>query len=285
MFDAFVLKLNSTGSGVIYSTYLGGSGEDRGFRIAVDATGNAYVTGDTDSSNFPLANALQGSKGGSSDAFVLKLNATGGQLVYSTYLGGSGIDGGTAIAVDGTGSAYVTGFTASTNFPTASAVQQVFGGAYDAFISRLSSAGSALAYSTYLGGSGIDSGFGIAAVAGSAYVMGVTDSVNFPVHTPLQPANGGGPADLFVAKIRIGPTLERAMVDGKNLFVFGDGFDNGAKILLDGQEQKTKNEASNPMGLLFGKKVGKKVKRGQTVIVQVRNSDGTLSNELSFSRP
>jgi hypothetical protein len=203
MFDAFVAKLNPSGTALVYSTHLGGSGVDRGFRIAVDNAGNAYVTGDTDSPDFPTVNALQPAIGGSSDAFVAKVNPSGTALVYSTYLGGSGIDGGTAIAVDGAGSAYVTGFTGSTNFPTASPLQQAnAGGTWDAFVAKVNPSGSALEYSTYLGGSGTDSGFGIAVDSGgNAYVMGVTDSTNFPTVGPLQATNGGGTSELFIAKI------------------------------------------------------------------------------------
>jgi len=287
VFDAFVVKLNPSGTGIIYSTYLGGTGEDRAFRIAVDTTGNAYVTGDTDSTNFPVTNAAQRSNGGSADAFVAKLNASGSQLLYSTYLGGSGIDGGTAIAVDSAGSALVIGFTASTDFPTVNPLRRAFGGTYDGFVVRLNAEGSALDYSTYLGGSGIDSCFGIAVDAsGNAYLMGVTDSLNLPMAAPFQPAYGGGVADVFVAKIKSGPTISRAEIQGKHLLVFGSGFDTGAKILLDGEVQaKTRNDEVSPTGSLFGKKVGKNIASGQTVTLQVRNSDGALSNELRFTRP
>jgi Calx-beta domain-containing protein/beta-propeller repeat-containing protein len=286
-FDAFVAKLNPTGTQLLYSTYLGGSGEDRGFRIAVDPAGNAYVTGDTDSPNFPTANALQRNYAGGVDAFVAKLNPAGTALTYSTYLGGTSIEGGTAIAVDSAGNAYVTGFTGSTNFPTVGASQGIFGGgSFDGFVAKLNRAGSALDYSTHLGGSGIDSGFGIAADAsGNAYVMGVTDSANFPVTNAFQPTNGGGTADLFIARLNSGPTLSNATISGKKLLVFGSGFDNGAKILIDGQVQKTANDEQNPTGALIGKKAGKTINQNQTVSLQVRNSDGALSNELRFTRP
>ncbi|HEU4388988.1 MAG TPA: SBBP repeat-containing protein, partial [Blastocatellia bacterium] len=287
LFDAFVAKLNTTGTQLVYSTYLGGSGEDRGFRIAVDAQGNAFVTGDTDSANFPIARALQPVYGGGVDAFVAKLNPSGTGLTYSTYLGGSSIDGGTAIAVDPTGSACVTGFTGSTNFPTVASIQPAFGGgAFDCFVARLNAAGSSLDYSTYLGGRGTDSGFGVAAGAsGDVYVMGITDSADFPTSTPYQPAFGGGSADVFIARIKSsGPALARAEIQGKNLLVFGGGFDVGSKILLNGQEQRTRNDELNPTGVLFGKKVGKLIAPGETVTLQVRNSDGTLSNQIRFTR-
>jgi hypothetical protein len=172
-----------------YSTYLGGNGDDEGFGIAVDAAGNAYVTGDTSSPNFPTANPLQPGNGGGSDAFVAKLNPTGSALVYSTYLGGNGADEGTSIAVDGAGDAYVTGLTFSTNFPTtANPLQPANGGGSDALVVKLNPTGSALVYSTYLGGNGADEGLGIAVDAtGDAYVTGLTLSTNFPIANPLQP--------------------------------------------------------------------------------------------------
>jgi hypothetical protein len=284
LFDAFVVKVNSTGTQIVYSTFLGGSGEDRAFRIAVDSASSAYVIGDTDSTDFPLANAAQQSNGGTTDAFVAKLNAAGNQLVYSTYLGGSGIDGGTAIAVDPAGNAYVTGFTTSTNFPTANPVQASLGGAYDGFVSRLSAAGSSLDYSTYLGGNGIDSAFGVATDAGgNAYVMGVTASVNFPTANPLQSRNGGGAADIFIARIKPGPIVSRATVKGKKLLLFGSGFDDGATVLMDGEPQKTANDSQSPTTALIAKNAGKKLGNGSMVRLQVRNPDGLSSNEFRFT--
>jgi hypothetical protein len=282
IFDAFVVKLNSSGNQLIYSTYLGGGGSDRGFRIMADFAGAAYIVGDTFSANFPTANALQRSPGGSADAFVTKLNSAG-TLVYSTYLGGSGIDGAAAISIGTGGGAYVTGFTQSNDFPTTAPLQQNSGGGdFDAFVAKLSASGSALEYSTYLGGSGTDTGFAIAAGASDrVYVMGLTGSDDFPTVNALQSANAGGVSDLFVAKIRPGPTITRAAIKGKHLDITGSGFEQGAVILLDGQQQKSLFKSGTS---LRGKKVGRRIAPGQSVTLEVRNPDGTLSPGFNFSR-
>jgi hypothetical protein len=211
--DAFVTKLNPNGSALAYSTYLGGSSYEIGFSIAVDTSGNAYVTGDTCSTDFPTTpGAFQTRYGGDGggctfgDAFVTKLNPTGSALVYSTYLGGNSYDTGFAIAMDSSGNAYVTGFTDSTNFPTMNPLQGSNAGLGDAFVTKLNPTGSALVYSTYLGGSDGDSGQGIAVDnSEDAYVTGSTASINFPTMNPLQAVYGGG-GDAFVAEINTKPS-------------------------------------------------------------------------------
>ncbi len=184
-YDAFVTKLDPTGSALVYSTYLGGNGGIYGIGIAVDAAGNAYVTGAA-SADFPATpGAFQTAFAGGFglDAFVTKLNPTGSALVYSTYLGGTGSDSSSGIAVDADGNAYVTG-NAHPGFPTTpAAFQPAYGGGNegDAFVTKLNPAGSALVYSTFLGGSSNDAGYGIAVDAdGNAYVTGSTNSTNFP---------------------------------------------------------------------------------------------------------
>jgi len=201
-YDAFVTKLNSAGSGLIYSTYLGGSYSDQGYGIAVDAGGNAYVTGFTYSATFFTQTPFQASLDGPSDAFVTKLNSAGNELIYSTYLGGSGDELDTRIAVDAGRNAYVSGWTNSTNFPTQNQFQTSLGGTIDAFVAKLSSAGSGLIFSTYLGGSGGEGGYGIAVDAGgNAYVMGLTNSADFPTQNPFQASFDGGSSDAFVTKL------------------------------------------------------------------------------------
>jgi hypothetical protein len=225
--DAFVTKLNAAGTDLVYSTYLGGSGgREEGHGIAVDDAGNAYVTGVTRSTDFPTTlgafQTVLGGLDGLDDAFVTKLNADGSALLYSTYLGGSGGDFGTDIAVDDAGNAYVTGqtnFTAAGDFPTTpGAFQTVYGGGSDdAFVTKLNPAGtgvSDLVYSTYIGGSLNEVGFGIAVdAAGKAYVTGLTRSADdpdapgtpgdegFPTTTGAYQTVFGGTWDAFVTKL------------------------------------------------------------------------------------
>jgi hypothetical protein len=202
--DVFVTKLNATGTALVYSTYIGGSGDERGYAIAVDGSGNAYVTGVTYSTDYDVTpGAFQTTIGGGGDVFVTKLNATGTALVYSTYIGGSSTDYGDAIAVDGSGNAYVTGLTSSTDYDvTPGAFQTTKGGLSDVFVTKLNATGTALVYSTYIGGSGDERGFAIVVDgSGNAYVTGVTYSTDYDV-TPgaFQTTNGGG-ADVLVMKV------------------------------------------------------------------------------------
>ncbi len=227
-YDVFVAKLNPTGSGLLYSTFLGGSSFENGSSIAVDAAGNAYVTGNTWSSDFPTtAAAYQTTHGGASDAFVAKLNAAGSALVYSTLLGGSGSDFGLAIAEEA-GHAYVTGRTLSANFPTTS---DAYDGAYaddDAFVVKLGLDGASLAYATFLGGSGSDQGRAIAVDgSGNLYVTGNT-SADFFVTSGAFDVTHNGASDVFVAKFRSGgSTLQYAT------FLGGSDSDWGYGIAVD----------------------------------------------------
>lgn len=227
--DAFLAKLNPSGSTLLYSTLLGGSLDDRGIAIALDNGGAIYVTGNTLSSNFPtFGNPLQSQyRGGTTndiisggDAFVTKFSAAGA-LVYSTYVGGSGNDAPAAIAVDSTGSAYVAGGTASTNFPTttgafqtasagtADAINQPYFTLGDAFVVKLNPAGTALTYATLLGGNRDETALGLAIdSSGAAYVTGITSSGNFPTVANAPQRTFGGPT---------------AILNGK-YFWMGDGF-------------------------------------------------------------
>ena len=227
-YDAFVTKLNTDGSALVYSTYLGGTSDDNGFGIAVDLVGCAYVTGSTSSSNFPTQGAIQSSNAGSTDVFITKLNTDGSALVYSTYLGGTSYDNGSGIAVDSSGCAYVTGDTSSEDFPTQGAIQPSYSGNYDAFVTKLNTDGSALVYSTYLGGTSEDTGRGIAVdPSGCAYVAGYTYSENFPTQGAIQSSNAGS-SDVFITKLN---TDGSALV--YSTYLGGASFDYGRGIVVD----------------------------------------------------
>ncbi|MFX0092197.1 MAG: SBBP repeat-containing protein [Candidatus Hodarchaeota archaeon] len=208
--DTFVTKLNTT-MDIVFSTYLGGSGDDRGHGIAVDSTGNIYLSGYTTSSDYPTVNAFQSTfGGGTGDCFVTKLNATGTGLVFSTYLGGSdaeaavqkaGVDKpSNEIAVDANGNSYIIGTTKSNDFPILNAYQSTNGGDLDVFVTKLNTTGTGLNFSTYLGGSAVDEGKSITVdTNGNCYIIGKTDSSNFPTCNAYQSQKKG--TDAFVAKL------------------------------------------------------------------------------------
>jgi hypothetical protein len=198
--NGFVSKINPEGTQLVYSTYLGGSNTDIPTGIAVDGSGNAYVTGHTSSSSdFTTLTPMRPWAGGSTDAFVGKLNSDGTAMLMFTYLGGSFADGGNAIALDPAGNICLTGWTGSTDFPRVNALYPSRGGGtQDAFVAKIDAAWSSLLYSTYLGGSEEDKGQSIGVdAAGNAYVAGLTQSSNFPTKNSLQPYRGGAPGSLY----------------------------------------------------------------------------------------
>src|ERR1017187_6482614 len=228
VYDAVVTKINSAGA-IVYSTYLGGSGDDEAFGIAVDSSGNAYITGYTDSTDFPVtAGAYQGSSGGGRDAFVAKLSPTG-TLVYATYLGGAGDDIGFGIALDGANNITVAGSTSSTNFPITTGAYQVHfgGGATDAFVAQWNPAGTVLAFSTFLGGGDEDAAYGVAVDSGNAYVTGYTRSSDFPTTASAFQASAKGGYDAFVTALN--PSGKAAVY---STFLGGSGEDYGLGIAV-----------------------------------------------------
>lgn len=224
--DAFIAKLDATGNALLYSTYLGGSEEDGAAAVAVDRSDNAYVAGFTNSCDFPTVRALQaaiGSCGLGSDGFIAKLDTIGNRLLYSTFLGGSAGDGISGLAVDATGNVYVAGRSGSTDFPTVNPVRatQADGGEFDdVFIAQVDASGTALGWSTYLGGAGSDvfnNGPAIAVDSvGNVYVVGETNSTDFPTVSPVQEANAGF-YDAFAAKIAPDREVEEPEQGGGSL--------------------------------------------------------------------
>lgn len=222
------------------------------------------------------------------DGFIAKINPQGSALVYSTYLGTRSPDRAAAIGVDEAGNAYVTGRTFSERFPSRDALQTgKTSSPFDTviFAMQLNSAGSAIVYSTYLGGEEPGFGSGIAVdAAGKAYVVGTTGTFRpAPVVSSIESVHGG--FDAFVAKIASPPRIAGALVSRKNLIVTGAGFDRRAVILVDGAELRTRNDESRPATILIGKKAAKSIAPGQKVSIQVRNADGMLSEPFDFARP
>ena len=217
-----------------FASLLGGTAFNSANAVAVDASGSAYVAGATLSSDFPTlgpiqANLAAGSFGPANDAFVAKLSPDGTKLVYATYLGGSGDDGATGIAVDSTGAAYVAGFTSSTNFPTAAPIQASLKGTYNAFIAKINPAGGALVYSTYLGGSGSDKAAGVALDgANDAFIVGTTNSADYPTTAGAPQTVFGGATDAFVSEINAAGTALVA-----STYLGGSGADNGKGVAVD----------------------------------------------------
>lgn len=243
--DVFVVKLARDGE-VLYTTFLGGGDMDRGEGIAVDATGAAFVTGATHSSDFPTSNAIQPDFGGDSDAFVVKLHPDGSSLAYSTFLGGAAFDSARGAALDAQGNLVTMGQTLSDDFPTVNARQPVRFGDVDAFVAKINATGTELVFSTYHGGSGSDlpffhqgvsvcgtpvdaPGWGVAIDAfGFIHVAGTTESTDFPLANALQTEHKGGLRDAFVSKF---------YPDGRALiystYVGGTGGDSARGLAVD----------------------------------------------------
>lgn len=199
--DAVVVKLSPDGSTLVYSTYLGGTSSDEGHDIVVDGSGNAFVSGVTQSLDFPTASAYDAGFNGGVDAFITKISPTGDALSFSTFLGGATDEAFVSIAIDGAGSVYVAGHTQSLNFPTVNAYDAGYNGNYDMFVTKLTPAGDALEYSTYVGGTNTDF-YGVLGVdsSGSAYVAARTFSSDFPTLNPYD-ASQNGNADVIVFRL------------------------------------------------------------------------------------
>ena len=285
--DAFLTKLSADGKSLAYSTYLGGTSTDIATSIVVDSSGSAYVLGTTSSRDLPTTSkAYQSTFNGFEDAFIAKFNPSGSALVYSTYLGGEDFEEAYGIAIDPAGKACVTGVTGSERFPTTpDSIRALAEDSADVFVTKLSADGSTLIFSTYFGGEFIEVGNGVASdSAGNLYVTGYTLSSRLPTTAGAFRTARSGDIDGFVARFQIGPTVTKVVAKGSKLIITGANFDEGAIIVLDGEEQRTRNDDQNPKSELVGKKAGKKIAPGQSVIISVKNPDGMMSLEFRFAR-
>ncbi len=256
--DGFVARLSSSGAALEASTMLGGQGRDGASSIGIDASGNVVVAGVTSSLDFPQIRPVQSEFGGLCDGFVTKLNSGLTSFVYSTWLGGSDVDGVGGMALDSTGAVVVTGATASsTDFPVRSAVQSIYGGGFlDAFVARIPPTGGSLDYSTYLGGSDDDRGYRLSVDAsGTVAVAGLTASTNFPSVSAGQPAFGGGTFDAFVAQFApSGSSIRMSTFVGGSVDEAGVGLaiTPGGSIVATGETSSPDFPASTALGSFDG---------------------------------
>ena len=286
--DAFLSKLNAAGSALVYSTYLGGGDNDSGEGIKVDSSGNCYLGGDTFSTNFPTASPIQAANGGNGDVFVLKVNAAGNALVYSTYLGGSLRDACEDLAIDSSNNAYVTGDTESSNFPTANAFQSTNGGTVllqDAYVTKLNAAGSALVFSTYLGGTGGEVGFGIAVDStGNVYVAGATGSnTTFPTANAIQCARAGS-ADVFATKFNAAGSalVYSTYLGGANDDqARGVAIDSSGNAYIAGRTSSTDYPTANAIQSTFG---GETAPFGDAFLTKISDTTTGPPSALAFTQ-
>jgi hypothetical protein len=230
--DAILTKLNISGTGLMFSTFLGGTGDDYGIST-VSLSGNNYIAGSTWSSNFPtIAGSYDISFNGSEDVFLSKMNSTASILTYSTYIGGTGADECHQVVIDPSGCGYITGHTASTNYPTTGdSYSQIYnGGGWDGFLTKFSSTGGELTYSTYLGGIGEDYGFALTIDnSNNPYLTGPTWSGNFPISYGAYDTDyNGGPLDAYICKMN---TTGSGLV--YSTFIGGSLLDQSYSIDLD----------------------------------------------------
>ena len=226
--DIFAFRLSSAGNSLLYSTYLGGSSDDRGFDIAIDASERAYIAGETNSSDIPTPSGYDGIKNSGFDAYIARLSANGSSLEYGTYLGGNSSEGALGIAVDNSNITYVTGYTTSPDFPMASAYDPSHNFDYDVFVSKLSANGGSLVYSTFLGGTGTEWATSIARDgSNNMYITGLTTSNLYPTINAYD-NSFAAVFDAFVTKIAAsGSTLSYSTYLGAS------GAEQGLAITVD----------------------------------------------------
>ncbi|HXF39527.1 MAG TPA: SBBP repeat-containing protein [Blastocatellia bacterium] len=310
--DAFVAKIKSDGTGFVYAGYVGGSGGDTGFDVKLDAAGNAYVVGATTSANFPVTDGST-FKGGTTygDAFVAVVKTDGTGLIAAGFFGGANDEAGTGIALDGAGNVYITGSTGSTeaSFPVTVGPFTANSGFQDAFVAKLrfSVNANAPTISSISPASGSINGGTNVTITGTKFVKRATVSVGgieatdvvFISNTQITattPPHAAGTVSVVVTNpdgdagvlpngftyiTPLAPSVNGVTKQGKKLFVTGQNFDDGAKVYINGEKQKSANDETSPSTSLIAKKAGKLIQPGDKVTVH--NSDGTVSNEFTYN--
>jgi len=246
--DCFVIKMNSTGNGLIFATYIGGSSADGGYTIDVDAFGCVYIGGVTNSPDFPIRNSFDSSYNGDLDCFILKLNASGNEILFSTYLGGTDYDRLAEITLDSNQNIIATGLTSSNDFPLINESNNTYSGNGDCFITQLSFNGTSLLYSGMFGGSEVDTGSDLVIDKnGTIYVTGTTRSSDFPVLNAID-ISLSGYSDAFIVVIDEFQALEFSTYYGGNSYESGTSlaFDLEGSVIIAGETKSSDFPLLNP---------------------------------------
>ena len=277
--DAFVIKINPDGTDLVYISYIGGSGTDEGTGLVIDNEGNAYLSGGTNSADFPVKNAFRNKISGGYDVWISKLDPTGKDMVFSTYLGGTDDDFGYAIAIDDKHNVFVTGQTKSWNFPVVNRYQlSPFGGLGDAFITKLTPEGNSIVYSNFIGGSAYDAGSAVTIDAnGYACIIGQTESPNLPVIKPYQAELKGG-FDTFVTKF----DPEGKYPAAYSTYLGGKDWDDGRGIIAHTDGSLTVVGSTKSSDFPTVKPLQPALQGVQDGFIATLSPDGSTLNESTF---
>ncbi|HWQ67102.1 MAG TPA: PKD domain-containing protein [Methanospirillum sp.] len=277
--DAFVIKIDPDGTNLVYITYIGGSGTDEGTGLVIDAEGSAYVTGGTNSNNFPVKNAYRKAKSGGYDAWVAKIDPNGKDMTFATYLGGVDDDYGFDVAIDDKKNVFITGQTKSWDFPVVNRYQlSPFGGLGDAFITKLNAEGNTIVYSNFIGGSAYEAGSAVTIdTNGYACIVGQTESPNFPVIKPYQ-SGLKGEFDAFVTKF----DPEGKYPAAYSTYLGGDGWDDAQGVISHPDGRLTVTGSTKSTNFPTLNPIQPALQGLQDGFLATLNPDGSALTEATF---